>query len=133
MDDCSTDNSLELVRAFGDDRIKIFQNEKNCGAATSRNHALEMASGRWIAFLDSDDLWIPEKLEKQISYMKENGVLFSYTDYEVIDDNNAHVSNFEPQMDVCTYKDILKHNHIGCLTAIYDSERLGKVLIKKVE
>ena len=71
VDDCSTDNSLELVRAFGDDRIKIFQNEKNCGAATSRNHALEMASGRWIAFLDSDDLWIPEKLEKQISYMME--------------------------------------------------------------
>ena len=126
VDDCSTDNSLEIVRSFGDDRIKILQNETNSGAAVSRNYALRLAQGKWIAFLDSDDLWIPEKLEKQISYMNDNDICFSYTDYEVIDEDDQLISTFIPRLDVCTYKDILKHNHIGCLTAVYNAEKLGK-------
>jgi glycosyltransferase involved in cell wall biosynthesis len=127
VDDCSTDKSLDIVRSFDDDRIKIFQNEKNSGAAVSRNKAIKVAAGRWIAFLDSDDLWIPEKLERQIAYMFENDISFSYTDYDVIDEANAHVTTFRPHMDICTYRDILKHNYIGCLTAIYDCDKVGKV------
>lgn len=129
VDDCSSDASLELVKAFQDERIRIFSMKKNGGAALARNKAIEEAKGRWIAFLDSDDLWIPEKLEKQITYMQNNGVSFSYTDYEVIDENNTIISTFKPQLDVCKYKDILKHNHIGCLTVIYDSDKLGKALM----
>lgn len=129
VDDCSTDNSLEIVRSYSDDRIKILQNEQNSGAAISRNYALREAKGKWIAFLDSDDLWKPEKLEKQLAYMQENGIAFSYTDYEVIDESNKIVSTFKPSLDVCQYKDILKHNHIGCLTVIYDAEKLGKVFM----
>ena len=87
------------------------------------------AQGKWIAFLDSDDLWVPEKLEKQISFMQNNGITFSYTDYEVVDENNAILATFKPRLDVCKYKDILKHNHIGCLTVIYDSDQLGKVFM----
>ena len=129
VDDCSTDSSLEIVRAFSDDRIRILSMEENGGAALARNKAIENANGRWIAFLDSDDLWVPEKLEKQIAYMQNKGISFSYTDYEVIDENNMVVSIFKPKLDVCKYKDILKHNHIGCLTVIYDCDKLGKVFM----
>ena len=129
VDDCSTDNSLEIVRSYQDSRIKILQNDKNSGAAVSRNYALREAKGRWIAFLDSDDLWMPEKLEKQIVFMETNGYAFTFTDYDVIDENSVTISHFKPRLDICMYKDILKHNHIGCLTVIYDSEKMGKVLM----
>ena len=129
IDDCSTYNSQEIVNANHDKRIKIFKNEKNSGAAVSRNYALREATGKWIAFLDSDDLWTPEKLEKQITYMQNNSISFSYTDYEVIDENNTIISTFKPRLDVCKYKDILKHNHIGCLTVIYDANKFGKVFM----
>ena len=129
VDDCSTDNSLDIVKSFDDDRIKVYQNESNSGAAVTRNHALEMAQGKWMAFLDSDDLWTPDKLEKQITFMVNNDVCFSYSDYEVIDENDNVISTFKPRLEVCTYEDILKHNHIGCLTAIYNAEKLGTVLM----
>lgn len=129
VDDCSSDASLALVRAFADERIRIFSMEKNGGAARARNKAIEEARGKWIAFLDSDDLWVPEKLEKQIAYMQNNDISFSYTDYEVIDENNAIISMFRPRLDICRYEDILKHNHIGCLTVIYNADKLGKVFM----
>ena len=127
VDDCSSDASLELANSFQDKRIQIFSMERNGGAALARNRAIEEARGKWIAFLDSDDLWVPEKLEKQISYMQDNNISFTYTDYDVIDESNEIISTYKPRLDVCTYKDILKHNHIGCLTVIYNSDRLGKV------
>lgn len=128
VDDCSLDSSVELVNGFCDERIRVFSMKENSGAALARNKAIEEAQGRWIAFLDSDDVWLPEKLEKQIAYMHDNDILLSYTDYEVVE-NGRVVSIFKPRLDVCRYKDILKHNHIGCLTAVYDSGRLGKVLM----
>ena len=79
VDDCSTDNTEEVVKSFGDDRIRYLKNEQNSGAALSRNYALREAKGRWIAFLDSDDMWMPEKLEHQIAFMEENGYSFSCT------------------------------------------------------
>ena len=78
--------SEKVVAAFlGDQRIRYLKNERNSGAAVSRNRALRDAKGRWIAFLDSDDLWVSEKLEKQIEFMEKNGYSFSYTNYEEID------------------------------------------------
>lgn len=129
VDDCSLDASLELISAFQDERIRIFSMKENGGAALARNKAIEEAKGKWIAFLDSDDLWMPEKLEKQITYMHENNIAFSHTDYDVVDENNTIISKFKPKLDVCKYKDILKHNHIGCLTVIYDSDKLGKMFM----
>lgn len=129
VDDCSSDNSLELAKAFEDERIRIFSTKENGGAALARNKGIEEAKGRWIAFLDNDDLWTSDKLEKQIPYMQNNGIAFSYTDYEVIDENHTVISTFKPRLDVCKYKDILKHNLIGCLTVVYDSEKLGKVFM----
>lgn len=127
VDDCSTDKSLDKVSSFGDERIKVFKNQENQGAAISRNVAINEAKGKWIAFLDSDDIWMPNKLEMQLSYMHNNDISFSFSDYEVIDEGNKVISTFKPRLDICTYKDILKHNHIGCLTVIYDSKKLGKV------
>ena len=74
VDDCSSDNTDEIVTSFSEPRIKFFKNKINSGAAVSRNRALREAKGRWIAFLDSDDLWRIDKLEKQIGFMEKNGV-----------------------------------------------------------
>jgi glycosyltransferase involved in cell wall biosynthesis len=82
VDDCSTDNTDEIVTPFlTDNRIRFLKNKKNSGAAISRNYALREAKGKWIAFLDSDDIWLPEKLERQLNYMEENNYSFTYTDY----------------------------------------------------
>ena len=88
QDDCSTDNTREVVAglAQNDSRIIYECNPVNSGAAITRNYALRRASGRWIAFLDSDDLWLPEKLERQLGFMVKNGYHFSYTCYEEIDE-----------------------------------------------
>lgn len=83
VDDCSTDNTDEIVSKYDDDRIIYLKNKKNSGAAVSRNKALKNAKGKWIAFLDSDDLWYPTKLEEQIKYMKKNKYSFSW-EHEII-------------------------------------------------
>ena len=89
VDDCSTDNTDEVVKSFlSDNRIKYIKNEKNSGAAISRNRALRESKGKWIAFLDSDDLWMPEKLERQIAFMEASGYHFSYTNYIEIDEES---------------------------------------------
>lgn len=129
VDDCSTDNSLEVVKQFSDSRIRVLQNQVNSGAAISRNNAIEVANGRWIAFLDSDDLWVPEKLEKQLAFMVERNSVFSCSSYEVVNENSEIISYFDTKKDEYFYKDILKHCSIGCLTAIYDKEKLGKVFM----
>ena len=83
VDDCSTDNTDAIVAEFlSDKRIRYYKNPYNSGAAQSRNRALREAKGRYIAFLDSDDLWLPEKLEKQIRFMQKNGFYFTYSCYE---------------------------------------------------
>ena len=129
VDDCSTDNSLNVMQSIVDPRIRIIRSEINSGTAVSRNYGLQQAKGRWIAFLDSDDLWVKDKLEKQITFMKNNNIAFSYTDYDVFDSSNKVVSTFKPKLTMVTYKNILKHNCIGCLTVMYDSAKLGKVLM----
>ena len=83
VDDCSTDRSVEIATQYAeaDHRIRILQNEKNSGAAMSRNYAIREAKGKWIATLDSDDLWMPEKLEKQLAFMEKYDYHFIYTQY----------------------------------------------------
>lgn len=94
VDDCSSDNTDEIVAKFDDKRIIYLKNDKNFGAAMSRNRALKEANGKYIAFLDSDDLWMPDKLEKQIQYMKEHNYDFTYTNYEEIDENSKSLNKF---------------------------------------
>ncbi|MEH2919970.1 glycosyltransferase family 2 protein [Samsonia erythrinae] len=126
-DDCSDDSTLEILKKFSeiDNRIKFFLNEKNMGAGFSRNKSIEAAKGDYIAFLDSDDLWLPEKLEKQINFMRNNNYALTYTAYKKIDEQGNVIGRFIPPM-VTTYNKLLYSNVIGCLTAIYDVRILGK-------
>lgn len=134
VDDCSTDNTDEIVQPFlSDERIKYFKNEKNSGAAVSRNKALREAKGKWIAFLDSDDLWFPEKLEKQIKFMKKNDYKFSYTDYEKIDEASAPLNILVSGPEKVTEKAMYRYCWIGCLTVMYDAEQIGLIQIKDIK
>lgn len=133
VDDCSTDNTYEIVASVKDERIKYFYNEKNSGAAVSRNRALREAKGRWIAFLDSDDLWMPEKLEKQIHFMEKNGYSFSYTNYEEIDvkGNSIGVKVGGPKK--ITKIGMFNYCWPGCLTVMYDFEKIGLIQIEDIK
>lgn len=133
VDDCSRDESLAIVGEFAnkDSRIKIIKLEENSGAAIARNTGIENAKGRYIAFLDSDDLWVPEKLEKQIEFMKGKDISFSFTGYIKIDEDGTEKGQVTIP-DVVTYKELLKSNVIGCLTAIYDVEKLGKIYMPNI-
>lgn len=134
VDDSSTDNTDEIVSKFlNDERIKYLKNDKNSGAAISRNKALREAKGKWIAFLDSDDLWIPEKLEKQINFMEENNHSFSYTFYEEIDEigNNLNIRILGPKK--ITKFGMYNYCWLGCLTVMYNAEKIGLIQIKDIK
>jgi glycosyltransferase involved in cell wall biosynthesis len=136
VDDFSTDNGADIVRLFAenDKRIKLISLDENCGAAVARNKAIEVASGEFIAFLDSDDLWKPQKLEKQLFFMKENNYSFSFTSYEIINDAGVDLKQVIKADKLITYSRALRRNPIGCLTAMYSVTALGKVympLIRK--
>ena len=135
MDDCSTDDSVKRVSELRaqDSRIRLFQNKFNSGAAVSRNNALREAKGRWIAFLDSDDLWEPTKLEKQVKFMEDNGYAFSYTDYQEIDSEGALTG-----VEVSGPKHVTKAGMYafcwpGCLTVMYDREKIGLIQIEDIK
>ena len=134
VDDCSTDDTDDVVNQYlVDERIRYIKNDTNCGAAVSRNRALREAKGKWIAFLDSDDLWEPDKLQKQILFMKNNGYHFSYTNYVEIDEESK-----ENGKSVTGPKRISKHGMynycwLGCLTVMYDAETVGLIQIADIK
>ena len=127
VDDCSTDKTAEIVASFKekDSRIKYFYNSTNKGSALSRNLALQKAKGKWIAFLDSDDIWHPEKLEKQIEFMTKNNYHFSYTNYCEIDENSKETGILITGPKVITNKLMKAYCWPGCLTVMYDAEKVG--------
>ena len=134
VDDCSTDNTDEVVASIKDSRIRYLKNDKNSGAAVSRNRALREARGRWIAFLDSDDLWLPSKLESQIRLLGEHddaAVAFSY--YEKISEQGERAGRIIKSPAQVTYRQLLRGNVIGCLTGVYDAEKVGRIMLKKIK
>lgn len=134
VDDCSTDNTDKIIQSFLEDsRIRYLRNTKNSGAAISRNRALREAKGRWIAFLDSDDLWMPEKLQKQISFMKEKGYFFSYTNYEEIDMQGSHTGVKITGPKMITRFGMYNYCWPGCLTVMYDAQKIGLIQIKDIK
>lgn len=128
VDDCSFDSSFEIAENFcrADSRIRCCRLEHNSGAAVARNVGIELAQGRYIAFLDSDDMWMRDKLEKQIDFMRSFGYAFTYTWYECITEHAELTGRILRPAAKVSYKELLKSNRIGCLTAVYDTERLGK-------
>lgn len=135
VDDCSTDDTDAVVAGYvaQDSRIRYIKNETNSGAALTRNRALREARGRWIAFLDSDDLWHPEKLEQQIAFMVGHGYAFTYHEYTEIDEasrelgiyvsGKKHVGKFS--MYSCCWP--------GCLSVMYDAEKIGLIQIADIK
>ena len=134
QDDCSKDNTLEVVKPFmeADKRIKYECNPENSGAAITRNNALRRAKGRWIAFLDSDDLWLPEKLEHQLKFMVENGYAFSYTRYEEMDENSHPTGVMITGPNHVTKLGMYSFCWLGCLTVMYDREKVGLIQIEDI-
>ena len=134
VDDCSTDDTDAVVRPYlADDRIRYIKNEKNSGAAVSRNRALREAKGKWIAFLDSDDLWLPEKLEKQIAFMEQNNCRFSYTNYIEIGENSVPNGRSVTGPKKITRHGMYNYCWMGCLTVMYDAETVGLVQIADIK
>ena len=135
MDDYSTDDTINKVSSLrvDDERIYLFQNHCNLGAAISRNKALKEAKGRWIAFLDSDDLWEPTKLEKQIKFMEENGYAFSYTRYQEIDSKSKPTGVIVSGPKHVSKKGMYNFCWPGCLTVMYDASIIGLIQIEDIK
>ena len=135
VDDCSTDETIRKVSSLSDkdSRIHIFQNNTNLGAAVSRNNALREAKGKWIAFLDSDDLWEPEKLEKQVKFMEENGYAFSYTGYQEIDSEGTLTGVMVSGPKHVTKAEMFAFCWPGCLTVMYDANEIGLLQIEDIK
>lgn len=133
VDDYSTDNTESVVKSFNDPRIRFFKNERNSGAAVSRNLALREAKGRWIAFLDSDDLWEPTKLEKQVRFMEENGHKFSYTCYAEMDAEGKDMGVLVTGPEKVTKSGMFAFCWPGCLTVMYDAEAIGLIQIEDIK
>ena len=134
VDDCSTDNTDEVVKPYLEDkRIKYFKNEKNSGAALSRNRATREAQGEWIAFLDSDDLWTPDKLEKQVGFMKDNGYNFSYHDFVRIDEDGNPLNIYVTGPKSVNKRQMYRYDYIGQLTMMYSAKDFGLIQIKPIK
>lgn len=136
VDDCSTDGSFEIINRYAksDNRIKVYKTEYPSGSPVlPRNIAIKNAVGRYIAFLDSDDMWLPKKLEEQIHIFKTNldtAVVFSY--YEKISEDGKRQNRIVKSPKSVTYNKLLYGNVIGCLTGIYDTFVVGKIYMKNI-
>jgi len=134
IDDASTDNSVAIIEncISGDDRIRLVKLNENSGPAVARNVGIEASKGDYIAFLDSDDSWISEKLEIQVVFMQKNDIALSFTSYYSVNEHKENKKLIEAK-GIVTYKDLLTNNYIGCLTAMYSVSRLGKVYMPVVK
>jgi len=125
IDDCSIDNSIELIEEYKDIRITLIKLAKNVGAAEARNVAIRQAKGKYIAFLDSDDLWEPQKLEKQISFMETEDIAFSFSTYQPMSEDGSKLYSIIHAPKIVTYSSYLKNTIIGCLTVVINREKTG--------
>lgn len=135
IDDCSTDGSDVIIQQYckQDARIKYFKTEKPSGSPTlPRNIGIQNAQGRFIAFLDSDDLWLPSKLEEQIKLFENNKTAIVFSDYEKMDAQGNRNNRIIVAPCNTSYTELLKENVIGCLTAIYDTHKVGKLYFTPV-
>lgn len=124
IDDCSTDATREVVAGLAaeDSRIRLLCNEQNSGVAATRNKGLELADGEYVAFLDSDDIWHPEKLEKQICLLDKKDAGLCYTSYCVVNLERESSRKDYIVPEFVTTEDLLKQNYIGCSTVMLTAE-----------
>lgn len=129
VDDCSKDGSVKLIKNLikNESRISLITLTENIGAAMARNRALEVSAGRYVAFLDSDDMWVPNKLDVQINYMIENDCAFTYSAYKVCDDSGGNIHGEVSVPTSLTYEQYLANTIIGCLTVVLDTEKFESI------
>ncbi len=134
VDDCSQDNTKEIIEEYikNDSRIKYHLLDVNSGAAVARTTAMKLAQGSYMAFLDSDDIWMPDKLERQISWMEENGYAFSCTAYEQIDEEDNLLGKTIKTVKKTDYNRLLLDCPVGNSTVMYDVEKMGKFEVPNI-
>ncbi len=134
VDDVSTDNTREIVDEYmaRDSRIKYHMLEENSGAAVARTVAMQLANGAYMAFLDSDDIWLPEKLERQIAWMEKNGYAFSCTAYEHIDEDDKPLGRVIKTIKKTDYNRLLLDCPVGNSTVVYNVEKMGKFEVPNI-
>jgi teichuronic acid biosynthesis glycosyltransferase TuaG len=130
-DDCSTDNTTAIIEAIAeaDPRVHLIRQSKNGGPAVARQAALDQATGRFVAFLDSDDLWLPPKLEKQIAFMVEREAALSYTAFRRISEDGDRIGRLHSIPPSMTYRQLMGRTVIACLTAVIDRQVAGDIHI----
>lgn len=133
-DDCSADRTADIVTAMAaeDPRIRYVCLEQNGGPAAARNAAMEHAEGEYMAFLDSDDLWVPDKLERQLAFMTEHGFPFAFTSFEQVDEQGERLNIVKRSVDKVDYETLLLDNIIGNSTVMYSVAELGKFTVPPI-
>ncbi|OIK10460.1 glycosyl transferase [Bacillus sp. MUM 116] len=134
VDDCSTDDTPEILKRYAeeDDRIRVIFAKENGGAAIARNLALKHAQARYIAFLDSDDCWKLDKLERQLTFMQKNDYAFTFTGYEFISNDGVLLNKYVSAPEKITYEDMLKNTIVGCLTVMVDRKKIGQIQMPNI-
>lgn len=134
VDDCSTDNTKEIVEAYieSDSRIKYYCLKTNSGAAVARTTSMKMAEGEYMAFCDSDDLWMPEKLERQLKFMEETGHAFTCTAYEQINEEGISLERKIMPKEKCDYNRLLLDCPVGNSTVMYHVKKMGKFEVPNI-
>lgn len=132
-DDCSPDNTREVIAAWAarDPRIRLIAMEKNGGPAAARNGALAQAQGRWIAFLDSDDLWLPRKLERSLAHARATGAALVFTGFRRISFDDARTGGYIAVPPSLTYRQLLGNTAIATSTVLLDRHLCGEVRMKR--
>lgn len=136
VDDCSKDDGrekIERILSAGDGRIRLIAKPVNEGAARARNTGIEAAKGRYIAFLDADDIWLPDKLRRELSFMEKKQAAFAFTAYEFGDENAKGTGKIVHVPDTLTYKKALSRTVIFSSTVLFDTEKTGREIIKMPE
>lgn len=133
VDDCSTDNTESIVKSFNDSRIKYYKLESNSGAAVARTTAMKIAKGKFMAFCDSDDIWLPKKLELQLEFMDINHYSFSCTTYSQIDENGNQLGKIIRCIHKCDYNRLLLDCPVGNSSVMYNVEKMGKFEVPDIK
>jgi len=133
VDDASTDETVKIIESYSqtDSRIRFATKTQNSGIADTRNQCIQMAQGQFLAFLDADDIWHPEKLEKQLKFMVEKNVGFTYSTYDWIDEDGNTLNKFINTIGNLDYETYLRNTIIGCSTVMVNKTIIGDVVVPK--